>query len=97
MKDIQVIEPDARKKTNLECPICDMTYSQKDYKILKEHKRLTYFSVQPDNGKRISPVCHLCLRDVVLKLNDNQPTEVLITSKQRTINHTFYGNTEEEA
>ena len=91
MKDIKVIEPDARKKDDLECPVCEMKYSQAHYKILKSAKKLTYFRV-PDAEGDIEPVCHFCLRDVVMRMNDNQPTEVTIISKTKTINHTFYGD-----
>ena len=91
MKEIKVFEPDARKKNGLKCPVCDMQYSQQDYKILKSAKKLTYFKV-PNASGNIEPVCHFCLRDVVMKINDNRPTEVTIISKTKTINHKFYGD-----
>lgn len=93
MKQVKVIEPDGRKKkATLKCQKCDMEYNHRDYRILKDLKKLVYFNVKFEDANEITPVCHCCLRNVALELNDNQPTEVTIVSKKKPERHTFYAD-----
>lgn len=96
MKQVKVIEPDGRKKkSTLKCQKCDMEYSHRDYRILKDLKKLVYFKIKFDEVAEVEPVCHCCLRSATLELNNNEPTEVTIVSKKKPERHTFYANSKE--
>jgi len=93
MKQVKIIEPDARKNSDMECRKCGLKYTQQHYRILRDAKKLIYFSLDFDGNPKVKPVCHQCLREAALELNNNEPTEVEIHSKlnKKTI-HTFYAN-----
>jgi len=73
-----------------------MAYAQDDYEVLKEARKLSYFDYSfKDETKTasVSPVCHFCLKEVVLKYNDGKETSVVIQAKgDKTFNCTFYEN-----
>lgn len=93
MKQAKVIEPDGRKKNmTLKCLNCDLEYTHRDYKILKDVKKLVYFKIKFGSEETLDPICHYCLRDVFLELNNDKPTKITIISKKEPETHTFYAD-----
>lgn len=92
---VKLLEPNLAHKRGLKCCECGMAYSQEHYKILKSLEKLSYFDYIYDDGKtkeQLSPVCHFCLKDVVLKRNKETPVVVTINAKDKDHNIVFYAS-----
>lgn len=95
---ITLIEPDTSSKTaslrNLKCCNCAMTYSNEDYLTLKDAQKLSYFDFAFKDAEKtasVSPICHFCLKEVVLKHNKGPEVRVVINAKGgKTFNCVFY-------
>ena len=81
---INLIEPDVSLDRVMKCCSCGMSYCQEDYLVLKNAQKLSYFDYVFDDGSikaSVSPVCHFCLKDVVLKHNGGKETSVVINTQ----------------
>lgn len=91
---INLIEPDASSARVLKCCVCAMAYNQEDYLVLKDVGKLSYFGFSFKNEEKtasVSPVCHFCLKEVVLKHNTGPEVRVVINAKGgKTFNCVFY-------
>lgn len=80
----KVVEPDLRKKRSLiNCVCCEiLDYTHAEYKILKDWKKLVFFTLYKGKEKPVGPSCHTCLNKVVSVMFQGQESVRLrITSK----------------
>ena len=82
--EAKVIRPTTYKGKELECEVCGITYSKRDYGILFKANKIAYFEFLD------SIVCHDCfykavkkvgrknkIKEVVVKLKDGRKNKVL--------------------
>lgn len=63
MVELKLIQPQKAKRRRFSCVACEMTYSLRDYRILYDHHKISYFF---DENNPVGVICHNCIEDVAL-------------------------------
>jgi hypothetical protein len=89
MLKAEIVNPMTRK-AKIDCSVCHLFYSARDYKILYENEKLAFFKIKFPK-KRKKTYCHDCLYKSVAKLIGPLPSvDLEMTTMESTIVVTFY-------
>lgn len=78
-------------KDGICCDDCEMSYSDNDYKILFENKKLGYFFFpDPSDSSLLYTLCHDCLFKHIKILAEGKEVELLILDDETEYECKFY-------
>lgn len=62
--ELRLLHPHRTRKRKFACASCGMTYSLRDYKILYDNQKISYFI--DENNPKEGRVCHDCLYRIAM-------------------------------
>jgi len=77
----RVIYPEDKQYDTLTCSCCELSYTNKEYKILKDADRLAYFF-----SDEYGYFCHLCLMEYIKTNKESgENTPIIVKTKKGEI------------